>query len=183
MRAIVHSFIVLGIILNCLGYYPTLAIPPIKKSTVQAQMQEQRGEVIAASFSKPLILPHPGYLSTKFSAWHPGIDLASGLGMPIHPVIDGVVEEAGRDFFGLGNYVVVAHENNFKSKYAHLGRIYVKAGDKVSSENMLGEVGVTGYTSGPHTHLEITLNGEFINPQKILPQISKIQSPLPPLPK
>lgn len=174
MRTIVHLTIFLGICLNLLGYYPAFAIPPIKRSTVQAQIVEQKGEVISASFSKPLILPHPGYLSTKFSKEHPGIDIASGLGMPIHPIIDGIVEETGRDFFGLGNYVTVTHENNLKSKYAHMGKIYVKAGQIVSSENMLGEVGVTGYTSGPHTHLEVTLNGNFIDPAKILPEIPKI---------
>lgn len=156
------------------GYYPTLAIPPVKRSFVKADTQEQKGEVIAKSFSKPLILPHPGYLSTKFSSWHPGIDIATGLGMPIHPIISGEVVEVGRDIFGLGNFVVVAHENGFKSKYAHMGRIYVKVGNKVTSENTLGEVGLTGRTSGPHTHLEITLNEKFINPQTLLPEIPGI---------
>lgn len=91
--------------------------------------------------------------------------------MPIHPILDGVVEEVGRDIFGLGNYIVITHESGFKSKYAHLGKIYVKAGDKVTSENFLGEVGLTGHTSGPHTHLEITKDGNFLDPQKILPEI------------
>ncbi|MCL5784777.1 MAG: M23 family metallopeptidase [Patescibacteria group bacterium] len=153
------------------GYYPTLAIPPVKRSVVKAQAAEQAGEVIAESFSKPLVLPHPGYLSTRFSAWHPGIDIATGLGMPIHPITDGEVTEVGRDLFGLGNFVVVTHENGFKSKYAHMGRIYVKVGDKVTSENTLGEVGLTGHTSGPHTHLEVTLNDKYIDPQPLLPEI------------
>lgn len=171
MKIVIYLVIFLGIFLNLITVYPSFAIPPIKKSTVKAQIQEQRGEIIAASFSKPLILPHPGFISTKFSDWHPGIDLASGFGMPIHPIIDGVVEETGRDLFGLGNYVVMAHENNLKSKYAHIGKIYVKAGQTITSENMLGEVGITGRTSGPHTHLEITLNGIFIDPEKLLPEI------------
>ncbi|MBI2600284.1 M23 family metallopeptidase [Candidatus Daviesbacteria bacterium] len=157
-----------------LGYYPTFSIPPIKQHQIFAQTQQQKGEVIASSFSKPLILPHPGYLTTRFSNYHPGIDIAAGLGMPIHPVIDGVAEEAGFNIWGLGNYVVVAHENGFKSKYSHMGKIYVKKGDKVTSENILGEVGLTGRTSGPHTHLEITLNGQFVDPLKILPEISDL---------
>lgn len=153
------------------GYYPTFSIPPFKHSVILAQVREQKAEIIPSSFSKPLRLPHPGYLSTRFSAFHPGIDIAAGLGMPIHPIIDGVVEEVGRDIFGLGNYVLIAHEKGFKSKYAHLGRIYIKAGDIISSENTIGEVGLTGRTSGPHTHLEITLRGEYIDPQTILPKI------------
>lgn len=155
-----------------LGYYPTFSIPPIKKHQIFAQAQEQKGEVIASSFSKPLILPHPGYLTTKFTSYHPGIDLAAGLGMPIHPIIDGVIESQGFDIFGLGNYVIVTHEKGFKSKYSHMGRIFVKVGDTVTSENILGEVGITGRTSGPHTHLEITLNSEFIDPLKLLPEVS-----------
>lgn len=157
--------------LSLLGYYPTFSIPPIKQSEVLAASQEQKGEVVPLSFSKPLRLPHPGYLSTRFSAWHPGIDIATGLGMPIHPITDGEISEVGHDIFGLGNYVVVTHENGFKSKYAHMGEIYVKVGFKVSSENTLGEVGLTGHTSGPHTHLEIQKDDKFINPQTILPEI------------
>lgn len=157
--------------LTLLGYYPTLSIPPVRRSVVKAASSEQKGEVIAQSFSKALILPHPGYLSTRFSAWHPGIDIATGLGMPIHPVMDGEVTEVGRDLFGLGNFVVVTHQNNFKSKYAHMGRIYVKTGDKVTQENSLGEVGLTGNTSGPHTHLEITRGGSFVDPQALLPEL------------
>lgn len=163
--------IIASILLMLTGYYPTLGIPPVKKSHVLASSQEQKGEVIAESFSKPLILPHPGYLSTRFSNWHPGIDIATGLGMPIHPVTEGVITTVGRDFFGLGNFVEVLHQNGFRSKYAHMGRIYVKVRDKVTSENILGEVGLTGHTSGPHTHLEITRNSNYVDPQALLPEI------------
>lgn len=156
-----------------------MAIPPVKRSLAKAAAQEQTGEVIAKSFSKPLVLPHPGYLSTRFSSWHPGIDIATGLGMPIHPIVDGEISEVGRDFWGLGNFVVVAHENGFRSKYAHMGRIYVKVGQKVTSENTLGEVGLTGNTSGPHTHLEVTLNEKFINPQTLLPEIPNMPAAVP----
>lgn len=154
-----------------LGYYPTFSIPPVKQAYVHAETHEQKGEIIAASFSQPLILPHPGFLSTRFSSFHPGVDIAAGLGMPIHPITEGEVSEVGRDFFGLGNFVVVSHQNGFKSKYAHMGKVYVKVGQKISSENTLGEVGLTGKTSGPHTHLEITKDGNYIDPQTILPEI------------
>lgn len=162
------------ILSSLLGYYPTLAIPPIKKSQVFAQ-SEQKGAVIPSSFSKPLNLPHPGFLSTRFSAWHQGIDITSDLGVAVHSITDGEVAEIGFDIWGLGNYVVVSHENGFASKYAHLGKIFVKKGQKVSSDSILGEVGLTGHTSGPHTHLEITHNGQYVDPQLLLP-------PLPSMP-
>lgn len=170
-KRVVWLIIISYLLLNFLGYYPSFSIPPVKRSFVYAQMQEQKGEIISSSFSKPPVLPHPGFLSTRFSLYHPGIDIASGLGMPIHPITSGEVFEVGRDIFGLGNYVVVAHENSFKSKYAHMGKVYAKKGQQVTSENILGEVGLTGRTSGPHTHLEVTRNDNPINPQTILPDI------------
>lgn len=159
------------VFLSFLGYYPTFSIPPIKRSLVLAEVMQEKGEIVSSSFSKALILPHPGWISTRFSLYHPGIDIASGLGMPIHPIIDGLIEEVGLDLFGLGKYVVVAHENSFKSKYGHMGKVYVKKDQQVTSDSILGEVGLTGNTSGPHTHLEITHNGSYIDPQKVLPEI------------
>lgn len=170
--------IILFFLLSLTGYYPTFSIPPLKRSTVLASSQQQQGEVIAQSFPKPLILPHPGYLSTGFSAWHPGVDIAAGLGMPIHPIIEGEVSEVGRDLFGLGNYVVITHQNKFKSKYAHMDKIYVKVGNTVSQENILGDVGLTGHTSGPHTHLEITHDENYVNPEALLPEIPDIPAVL-----
>lgn len=163
--------IIFFVLLTLSGYYPNFGIPPVKASRALASVQEQKGEIIARSFSSPLVLPHPGYLSTRFSSWHPGIDIAAGLGMPVHPVTEGEVSEVGRGFFGFGNFVVVSHQHGFKSKYAHMGKIYVKVKDKVTSDNILGEVGLTGRTSGPHTHLEITRDGKYIDPQPLLPEI------------
>ncbi len=171
MRQLIWLTIITFLFLTFGGYYPALTYPPVKQSLVLANENQQKGEVIAISFSKALILPHPGYLSTAFSSYHPGIDIATGLGMPIHPIIDGIVNEVGHDIYGLGNYVVVAHERGFKSKYGHMAAIYVKKGDKISSDNIIGIVGITGHTTGPHTHLEITQNGIYVDPQKLLPPL------------
>lgn len=153
------------------GYYPVWALPPVKSSLVSASEQEQKQEIIALSFPKPLSLPHPGYLSTRFSAWHPGIDIAAGLGMPVHPITTGVVDEVEFSFWGYGNYVTISHLNGFKSLYGHMGKIYVKKGQTVTSQTILGAIGMTGHTSGPHTHLEIQKEGKYIDPQTLLPEI------------
>lgn len=165
--------IITFILITLLGYFPNLN-SPVKKVQAVAFAHEQKGEVVARSFKNPLGLPHPGYLSTRFSSRHPGVDIASGLGMPVHPITNGEVVEATIDFWGLGKYVVVSHENNFKSKYAHMGKIYVKVGDQVNPNNILGEVGLTGQTSGPHTHLEITHEGILIDPLTLLPDVAGI---------
>lgn len=173
--AVLSRLSIISILLIFLsGYYPVFAFPPVKKAITLAKGNEQKQEIIASSFLHPLVLPHPGYLSTKFSRWHPGIDIAAGVGMPIHSITPGVVEEVNFGFWGYGNHVVVSHANNFKSHYAHMGKVYVKIGQEVTSDNTLGEVGMTGATSGPHTHLEITFNGTYIDPQTILPEISDL---------
>lgn len=167
------------VVLYLLGYQPVIGFPPIQRSVVHAQEQPQQFQEVkieAGGLSHPFTLPHIGYISTYFSSWHPGIDIAVGLGTPIHPVSDGTVAEVHYDFFGLGHYVVIQHDQGIRSTYAHMGRIYVKEGDKVTPDNIIGEVGLTGHTSGPHTHLEITKNGSYINPQTILPSLEPISA-------
>ena len=159
------------------GYYPTFTLPPLRSSVALAQTSTQEGQIIASSFPTPLSLPHPGYLSTRFSKYHPGVDIATGLLMPIHPITDGVIEEVRNGFFGLGHFVVVSHVNGFKSTYGHMGKIYVKVGQKVTTESTLGEVGLSGATSGPHTHLEVTYEGKYIDPLTILPQVPAMPAP------
>lgn len=152
-------------------YQPVLGFPPIKQSTVSANSSEQTVKINSNSFSTKPQLPHPGYLSTAFSTWHPGVDIATGLGMPVRPILKGQVTEVNYGFWGLGNYIAVDHEQGYRSTYGHIGRIYVKKGDVVNESTILGEVGLTGNTSGPHTHLELTRNGSYINPAQILPSI------------
>lgn len=155
------------------GYQPFFGFPPIRHSIARAEnLQEQT--ISASSLPFEFKLPHPGYISTRFSPFHPAIDIASGLGMPVHPVTGGTVGEAGFNLWGLGLIVKVDHGQGFSSLYAHLGKVYVKTGQKVSVTDTIGEVGLTGHTSGPHTHLEIYQDGTNINPQPLLPTLEDI---------
>lgn len=163
------------VVLFLLGYYPLLTFPPVKQSQAKAA-PTQEAEIIANTLPQPIILPHPGYLSTRFSNWHQGIDIASGLGMPIHPITKGVVKAVAFDFWGLGHHIIISHPNEFKSTYGHLGRIFVKAGQEVTASNIIGEVGLTGHTSGPHTHLEITKDDHYLDPLTILPPLQDFPS-------
>lgn len=151
-------------------YQPAFEIPPLKKAVVRAQnVQEQQISVLEVQIQ--FQLPHAGYLSTYFSSFHPGIDLAASLNMPIQPIAPGLVQEAGFNFFGLGNTVVINHGYGYKSTYAHLGKIYVKKNQSVDADSLIGKVGLTGHTSGPHTHLEVSKDGKNIDPLTILPPI------------
>lgn len=152
------------------GYQPILAIPPIQKSVALAQFAQDQ-KIEPGTLSEAFSLPHPGYLTTQYSTWHPGIDIAIGLGMPVHPILKGKVTAIKYGFFGYGNQVTVEHEQGYISTYSHMGKIYAKNGDTVTKSSILGQVGLTGRTTGPHTHLEITKDNKYINPANILPKV------------
>ncbi len=153
-----------------LGYQPTFGIPPIKKSEVYAEFSQEQS-INSNSISTPFNLPHPGYVSTHFSVWHPGVDIATGLGMPVKPIAPGKVVEVTFGFIGLGHYVVVEHDGGYRSTYGHMGQVFVKVDDLVTESSILGQVGLTGRTTGPHTHLEVTKDGKSVDPLTLLPKI------------
>ncbi len=153
-----------------LSYQPVFGIPPLQKSIVRAQT-EQAPKVVGSSLPFTFQPPHPGYISTYYSAYHPGIDIASGLGTPIKPIARGIVLDTGYNFWGLGLTVTIDHGNGYKSTYAHMGRIYAQKGQEVLEDNYIGEIGMTGNTSGPHTHLEVYRDGASIDPLAVLPAI------------
>lgn len=157
-----------------LSYHPVSGFPPVAKNTAYAKELPQQTQIVESQKSPvEFQLPHPGYITTPFSNYHPGIDLCSGLGLPIKPIAKGVVVETGYNFFGLGLVVEVDHGNGYRSLYAHMGKIYVSQGQTVEANNFLGEIGMTGHTSGPHTHLEISKDGKKVDPLSLLPEIRK----------
>lgn len=156
-----------------MDYQPSLSIPPIKKGVARAQT-EQIQSVAAENLPFEFQLPHLGYITTKFSFYHPGVDLATGLGMPIKTIAPGTVTNTGFNFWGLGLNVAVDHGYGYKSLYAHMGNIYVQKDQSVEKDDILGTVGLTGHTSGPHTHLEISKESHNIDPQTVLPPIREI---------
>jgi murein DD-endopeptidase MepM/ murein hydrolase activator NlpD len=98
---------------------------------------------------------------------HMGIDLAAPEGTEVRAAQGGRVVFAGceRDY---GNSVIVQHPEGFQTRYAHLGSTSVKAGDIVACEEVLGVVGTTGHSTGPHLHFEVIRNGERIDPAEAM---------------
>jgi murein DD-endopeptidase MepM/ murein hydrolase activator NlpD len=95
---------------------------------------------------------------------HQGIDIAAPAGMEVRAARGGEVVFAGLDR-NYGNTVVIQHAEGFQTRYAHLGATSVKAGDIVSDEQLLGVVGSTGHSTGPHLHFEVSRYGERIDPR------------------
>lgn len=100
---------------------------------------------------------------TGKNLFHNGIDLAAKLNTPILACLTGTVVECGYSNV-YGNYVVILHDNNIKSFYAHLSSFACQKDTIVSTGEVIGYVGVTGLTTGPHLHFEIYVSGETKDP-------------------
>lgn len=101
-----------------------------------------------------------------FMRMHKGIDFGAPYGAPVFAAIDGVVRSAGRNA-GYGNFVKLAHANGLASGYGHLSRIAVSPGARVRQGQVIGYIGSTGMSTGPHLHWEVWRNGQSINPRAI----------------
>ena len=101
-----------------------------------------------------------------FMRMHKGIDIGAPYGAPVFAGVDGVVRLAGRNA-GYGNFVKLAHAGGLASGYGHLSRIAVAPGTRVRQGQVIGYVGSTGMSTGPHLHWEVWRNGQSINPRSI----------------
>jgi murein DD-endopeptidase MepM/ murein hydrolase activator NlpD len=100
-------------------------------------------------------------------SFHPGIDIASASGTPIHAAASGTVIYAGW-MEGYGNLTVIDHGRGLATAYGHQSSIAVGMGAAVSQGSVIGYVGCTGYCFGPHLHFEVRVNGEVVDPMGYL---------------
>lgn len=120
--------------------------------------------------SMPSIWPAVGDVSSPYglrwngSDFHPGMDIANDYGTPIVATADGTVEDAGWNTGGYGNLVDVDHGNGYKTRYAHCQQVVVSPGQYVHKGQIIAYMGSTGYSTGPHVHYEVLINGQRVNP-------------------
>ncbi len=130
------------------------------------------GDVVGsgAASAAGLIWPIHGPVSSEFGprwgGFHPGIDIAVPTGVPIAAAANGVVVVAGPNG-GYGNFVVVDHNNGYATAYAHQSSIAVSEGQTVKQGQVIGYVGSTGFSTGPHLHFEVRVNGSPQNPRNL----------------
>lgn len=111
-----------------------------------------------------------GYRTSPISGkwmFHAGIDLAAPLGTEVYASKSGTVSQTGFNST-YGNFIILLHNGNKTSLYAHLSKILVEKGDKVSTGQTIGLVGTTGASTGPHLHFEIRENGSPTDPGKLI---------------
>ena len=123
--------------------------------------------------STPAISPVRGILTSGFGyradpmthgrGNHQGIDIAAAYGQPVHASGDGLVIQAGEQG-GLGRAVFIAHGYGLTTRYGHMSAVSVRPGQRVKRGDIIGRVGSTGRSTGPHLHYEVRLDGEPLNP-------------------
>ena len=101
-----------------------------------------------------------------FTKMHKGVDFAAPIGTPIFAAGDGIIEYSGWNG-AYGKYIRIKHNGTFKTAYAHLSKIYKKKGTRIKQGDIIGTLGSTGRSTGPHLHYEILISGRQINPLRI----------------
>lgn len=133
--------------------------------------------------SKPILFPLQGdiAISSRYgaridpivnkSSFHPGLDFQGAVGTDVFSTASGIVEFSGWDA-GYGNCIIINHGDGYQTRYAHLSRLFVKAGDIVDQHERIGYLGSTGRSTGPHLHYEIIKDGHTIDPETMLLQLA-----------
>ena len=103
-----------------------------------------------------------------YTLLHKGTDFAAPIGTPIMAAGDGVIERAGGNG-SYGNYVRIRHSDGYETAYAHMSRFGrgIRAGARVNQQQVVGYVGTTGRSTGPHLHYEVLFRGQQINPMRL----------------
>lgn len=146
----------------------------------EESLQEVRGYLDdrwSLTRAHPSVWPVRGWLTSRYGyrnsphgegrRLHAGIDIAAPRGTPVVAPADGHIVYAGYHT-AYGNLVVIDHGYGLSSKYAHLSRIHVRVGARVQRAELIGRVGSTGRSTGPHLHFEVHQDGAAVNPLRFL---------------
>ena len=146
------------------GFYPSAASSPFR-------------EMAYDDLATPSVWPVRGRITAGFGqrmdpftgegAFHTGVDIAAPVGTPIRAVADGILFHAGPDS-SYGNGALIDHGYGLTTKYGHLRSLTVVVGQEVNRGEIIGTVGMTGRTTGPHLHYEVLVGGIPVNPVNYL---------------
>lgn len=146
-------------------------VPGGRKPEVVRRVEIYKGKVPAGASkgSGRFVWPTAGYVSQGFRPLHRAVDIARSRGTPVKAADSGYVVLAGWTNTGYGNHIVIDHGNGYQTLYGHLDRIFVRAGEVVPQGTVIGNMGSTGRSTGPHLHFEIRYRGIQKNPFSFLP--------------
>ncbi len=174
------------------GALQSIATYEKKVSSLESKLRALNNRItdgILVAAAAPSLQPVNGYITAGYgrredpfdpsvSESHTGVDISAPLGTKVIAPADGMVIFAGPDA-GYGNIIVIDHKFGITTRYAHLQRIDVKVGQHVSRYDVIGYVGRSGRTTGPHLHYEVWQNGRPLNPRLFFqrPSIAQVVRP------
>ena len=128
---------------------------------------------ISGNYSIVADFGHRFHPVLKEPKMHTGIDIKAPIGTPVVATSDGIIIKAehGKSY---GNYIIIKHDDEYETRYAHLSQLKVKSGERISKGSVIGLVGNTGMSTAPHLHYEVIKNGEKVNPKDYYPDIQRI---------
>lgn len=148
--------------------YATILSGPIPKTAEGAVPRQEPAKIEAGVYHPPVVGKVTNTYAQHLARGSAGLDIAAPAGSAIHPIAGGVVESVSHDARS-GNFVVVKHPDGHTSSYSHMAQVSVKPGDPVEGGAVLGTVGMTGHTTGPHVHLRTKdAHGKDVDPQFLL---------------
>jgi len=148
-----------------------LIVPGGRKPYIPRVVHAYRGPIPenAAQGTGSFGWPVSGVITQKYWDRHRAIDIGAPKGTPVYAADSGFVTYAGWNDAGYGYMLIIDHRNGFQTLYAHLSWYYPEVGDSVAKGELIGRVGSTGRSTGPHLHFEIIKNGVKRNPLGFLP--------------
>ncbi len=152
---------------------PPAAPPRLPDNTPPPSLPEQ----YQGTFRWPL---DAGIVSSEYGErWgkmHKGIDIAADIDEPVFAIADGVVLYSDDGLRGYGNVVILRHDRDMTTFYAHNSALKVKQGEHVTKGQLIALLGSTGHSTGPHTHFEIRVGDKPMNPRSLLPPSKQFQA-------
>jgi len=156
-------------------HFKTMDSKSITLATELRELQDYYTTKEMLTAATPSLIPAKGYPSdrygyrvdpfTKERSFHPGIDITAPKGTKVVATADGLVVYAGRKL-NYGKVITIEHKFGMSTRYGHLDRFNVKAGQRVKKGDIIGYVGTTGRTTGAHLHYEVRLGNQPLNPQR-----------------
>jgi murein DD-endopeptidase MepM/ murein hydrolase activator NlpD len=126
------------------------------------------GRISGVGMRWPVGGPVTSEFGYRWGRLHAGLDIGAGTGTPIHAAKSGTVIFSGQQN-GYGNVIIISHGGGLTTLYGHQSRLAARDGDEVSTGDVIGYVGSTGHSTGPHLHFETRVNGSPQNPRRFLP--------------
>lgn len=149
---------------------PSYVIEGVEGLPKAAGSASKSGNVLVSASG--LARPVPGAITSGFGMrngrMHYGVDIPAPMGTPIRAAMAGTVNRVAYDPGGAGNYVRLTHPNGWMTKYFHMSRQAATVGQTVGAGDVIGYVGSTGRSSGPHLHFELWINGKAVDPKPYL---------------